>query len=110
MGLIVIGAKMPVMTPSAFKRSLANKIPPAGASAALAALWWAGKDDWNKAHKIVMDEGGQDCAWVHAYLHRVEGDLDNACYWYRRARRKPAIGTIDAEWNDIAAALLQSRP
>ena len=94
------------MTPAKFERSLSKSKPPAGLMPALAALWWAGKDDWDKAHKLVMDEGGADCAWVHAYLHRVEGDLDNAGYWYRRARRKPAQGDLQAEWTAIAATLL----
>ena len=97
------------MTPSAFKRSLAGKKPPAGLSAALAALWWAGNDDWSKAHEIVMNEDGSDCAWVHAYLHRLEGDRDNARYWYRQARREPATGGLPAEWATIAAALLATR-
>jgi hypothetical protein len=94
------------MGPSAFKLSLASKKPPNGLSAALTALWWAGKDDWDKAHKLVMDESGGDGAWVHAYLHRVEGDLDNAGYWYRQARRAKATGSLEAEWSTIAAALL----
>jgi len=94
------------MTPSAFKRSLASKKPPAGLLPALQALWWAGNDDWDKAHKIVMNEGGAECAWVHAYLHRVEGDSGNARYWYRQARRKPAEGDLAAEWAAIVAALL----
>jgi hypothetical protein len=102
------GAKMAGMSPSAFKRSLSSKNPPAGLSPALAALWWAGRDDWDKAHKIVMSEDDADCAWVHAYLHRAEGDLDNAGYWYRQARRKPATGKRDAEWAAIAAALLKT--
>lgn len=68
----------------------------------------AGKDDWDKAHEIVMSEKGADCAWVHAYLHRVEGDLDNAGYWYRQARRKAATGDLAAEWAAIAAALLKT--
>ena len=97
------------MTPSAFKRSLAGKKPPAGLSPALAALWWAGNDDWSKAHEIVMNEDGADCAWVHAYLHRLEGDRDNARYWYRQARREPATGSLLAEWATIAAALLATR-
>jgi hypothetical protein len=96
------------MTPAEFKRSLAKAKPPAGLSPALAGLWWAGKDDWDKAHKLVMSEGGSDCAWVHAYLHRREGDLDNAGYWYRQARRKRAEGELGAEWASIAAALLAS--
>ena len=98
----------PIMNPSAFKRSLAAKNPPGGLSPALLALWWAGKDDWDKAHEIVMNEEGTDCAWVHAYLHRVEGDLDNAGYWYRQARRKAATGDLAVEWAAIAAALLET--
>jgi hypothetical protein len=98
------------MTPSAFKRSLSSKKPPAGLSPALQALWWAGNDDWNKAHKIVMAEADAACAWVHAYLHRIEGDGDNAGYWYRQARRKPADGDLATEWAVIAAALLGSKP
>jgi hypothetical protein len=97
------------MTPSQFKRSLSAKKPPARLSPALMALWWAGNDDWDKAHGIVMSEGGADCAWVHAYLHRAEGDRDNASYWYRQARRDPASGDLAAEWATIAAALLESR-
>jgi hypothetical protein len=96
------------MTPVEFKQSLKGQRPGAGLSPALTALWWAGKDDWDKAHKIVMSEDGADCAWVHAYLHRVEGDLDNAGYWYRRARRKAATGKLDAEWAAIAVALLKT--
>jgi hypothetical protein len=96
------------MSSSAFKRSLTSRSPPAGLSAALTALWWAGKDQWDRAHQIVMNEDTADCAWVHAYLHRVEGDRDNAMYWYRQARRKPATGEIASEWASIAAALLKS--
>ena len=96
------------MTPAEFKRSLTKAKPPDGISSALAGLWWAGKDDWAKAHKLVMDEAGADCAWVHAYLHRVEGDLDNARYWYRQARRSAATGDLEAEWAAITATLLGS--
>lgn len=96
------------MTPAAFKRSLAKHNPPAELSPALTALWWMGKNDWNKAHVLVMSASGADCAWVHAHLHRAEGDLDNARYWYRQAHRKPADGELAAEWLSIAAALLSS--
>lgn len=96
------------MTPAEFKRSLAKAKPPVGLSPALVALWWAGKDDWDKAHNVVMSESGGDGAWVHAYLHRVEGDLDNARYWYRQARRQPATGELNAEWATMVVALLQS--
>ena len=90
-----------------FKRSLSDSIPPTGSAPALAALWWAAKDDWRRAHELVMDEDGKDCAWVHAYLHRVEGDLENARYWYRRAGQSQAEGPVHAEWDAIARALLE---
>jgi hypothetical protein len=96
------------MTPVDFKRSLSKTKPPSGLSTALTGLWWAGKDDWNKAHKLVMDNAGADCAWVHAYLHRVEGDLDNARYWYGQARRPPATAEFAEEWAAIAVTLLRS--
>jgi hypothetical protein len=96
------------MTPVNFKSSLAEKTPPAGISAALRALWWAANNDWDKAHQIVMNEDSRECAWVHAYLHRVEGDLDNAAYWYGQAHRKPAMHELAVEWDEIAAALLES--
>ncbi len=96
------------MTRLEFKRTLSSKKPPSGLSPALTALRWAGKDAWDKAHDIVMSGEGADCAWVHAYLHRVEGDRDNARYWYRQARREPATGDLASEWTAIAAALLQA--
>ncbi len=95
------------MTPATFRLSLKGKTPPAGVSAALQALWWAANE--NKAHRSVMNEHDQSCAWVHAYLHRVEGDLDNASYWYRQARRKPATHDLSSEWNEILAALTVGR-
>jgi hypothetical protein len=94
------------MTLTEFKRALSQPNPPAGLAPAAAALWWAAKDDWDKAHKLVMDEGGKDCAWVHAYLHRVEGDLENADYWYRQAGKPAANGPLQAEWDAIATELL----
>ena len=94
------------MTPAAFTRSLDGEAPPSKLSPALAALWWSGKNDWDKAHKIVMEASGKDCAWVHAYLHRVEGDLGNAGYWYREARRKPSTDDLAGEWSAIVEDLL----
>jgi hypothetical protein len=96
------------MTLAEFKRSLSDSKPPPKLAPALAALWWAGKDDWDKAHAIVMDDESGAGAWVHAYLHRMEGDLDNAGYWYRRAAKPAATGELRAEWSAIASALLHS--
>jgi hypothetical protein len=72
----------------------------------LLALWHDARDDWETAHRVVQEAPGGEAAWVHAYLHRKEGDLDNAGYWYRRARRAAASGGLDEEWRAIAAALL----
>ena len=88
-----------------FKASLGDAKPADGLAPPLAALWWAGKGDWDAAHKIVMNEDTADAAWVHAYLHRVEGDLSNAGYWYRRAGKPEAKDTLDAEWQRIVDAL-----
>jgi hypothetical protein len=96
-----------VVTPAAFHRTLSDAAPPRGIATSLAALWWARKSDWDKAHRLVMDEASAEAAWVHAYLHRVEGDLGNAQYWYARAQRRPARGDLDAEWEVIAATLLR---
>jgi hypothetical protein len=95
------------MNYDAFKASLAQPKPPAELAPALAALWWAGKNNWDAAHRIVQDEADKDCAWVHAHLHRVEGDLDNARYWYRRAARSEASGSLDEEWTAIVRELLK---
>ena len=94
------------MTPAAFKHSVADATPPEGVAGPLAALWWAAKGDWDKAHKIVMNDEGREAAWVHAYLHRVEGDLPNAGYWYRTAGKPVARSPLDEEWAAIAAGLL----
>ena len=97
------------MTFSEFKRSLSQTEPPPGLSLALAGLWWAAKDDWDKAHRVVMNGAGKESAWVHAYLHRLEGDLDNAGYWYKQAGKPVASGSLPAEWEDIAHALLDEK-
>jgi hypothetical protein len=94
------------VTLAEFKRSLSKRTPPAGLSPALKGLWWAGKDKWDEAHALVMDEGGKDCARVHAYLHRLEKDEDNARYWYRRAGAAVAGGSLKVEWATIARDLL----
>jgi len=90
-----------------FKSSLSGTAPAPGVSPPLAALWWAAKGEWDKAHALVQDEAGVDAAWVHAYLHRVEGDLGNAGYWYRRAGKSVARGPLEAEWDKVVSALLQ---
>jgi hypothetical protein len=87
------------------KSTLSNAMPESGLPPLLAALWWAAKGDWDAAHKIVQDEGDANSAWVHAYLHRLEGDLANAGYWYRQAGQPVAKDSLEAEWERIASAL-----
>ena len=82
------------------------KAPPEKASPPLAALWHAAQGDWDKAHALIQDDETATAAWVHAHLHRVEGDESNAGYWYRRAGKPPAKGPLGEEWDQIAAALL----
>ena len=91
---------------AAYIASLEGAAPAPERSAPLAGLWWAAKGDWDQAHKIVQDESSREAAWVHAYLHRVEGDLGNASYWYRQAGQPTAKDSLPAEWERIAATLL----
>ncbi|MCW5626359.1 MAG: hypothetical protein KIT73_16715 [Burkholderiales bacterium] len=72
----------------------------------LIALWHAGRGDWVRAHETIQHEDGIDAAWIHAWLHRQEGDLDNAGYWYRRAGRPLPTGSLTDEWDAIVSALL----
>ena len=95
------------MTLDQFRSSVSAAEPPAGVSPALQALWWVAKDDWDKAHKVIQQhEGKPDCDLAHAHLHRVEGDLSNAGYWYRHAGRPAATNALDEEWNAVVAELL----
>jgi hypothetical protein len=74
----------------------------------LQALWHEAKGDWTRAHELLQPEDGADAAWVHAYLHRVEGDAGNAAYWYRRAVKPVSQQSLADEWNSLVAALLAS--
>jgi hypothetical protein len=88
-----------------FSASLSASEPPA-LSPPLRALWFDAKGDWDAAHKCVDDKSDPDSMWVHAYLHRKEGDLSNAGYWYARAQREPHRGALEEEWREIVEALL----
>jgi hypothetical protein len=94
------------MDSQAFKRSISAAAPPAGLSLALQALWWAEKGDWEKAHECAQAQEDAAGAWVHAHLHRQEGDLANAGYWYRRAGKPVASEALVVERDAIARALL----
>jgi hypothetical protein len=95
------------MTLVEFKTTLAMDEPPQ-LSPLLLALWHDARGDWQSAHNAAQDIDDATGAWVHAYLHRKEGDLANAAYWYRRAGRPVASGALDAEWMQIAGELLRT--
>ncbi len=94
------------MTFDEFVASLGGAKPPAGLTAPLQALWLDGKGLWKEAHDVVDDMDGRVAASVHAYLHRKEGDLSNAGYWYGQAGRRPASGTLQTEWDALVRELV----
>lgn len=89
-----------------FRKSLSQENPPSGLSLALAGLWWDAKGDWTKAHESAQQDEEAAGSWVHAYLHRKEGDASNAAYWYGRAKSPPSRSSFEEEWEEIATALL----
>ena len=95
------------MTIEQFRKSLSADAPPANISVAVAGLWWDAKGDWTNAHESAQQDEGPAGAWVHAYLHRKEGDLSNSQYWYERAGKTVSRLPFEGEWNQIAASLLE---
>jgi hypothetical protein len=91
---------------AAFKATLADGVPPEGLAPAVEALWYAANGLWERAHDAAQKRDDAAGAWVHAYLHRMEGDEENARYWYGRAGRPPSTATNAQEWDEIAKALL----
>ena len=94
------------MTLDEFRATLKEATPPA-VGPALRALWHDARGDWSRAHEIAQEIEDAAGAWVHAYLHRKEGDLPNARYWYRRAEQPEAAGSLEREWNSIVEKLCQ---
>ena len=95
------------MTLEEFQATLHDATAPS-VSPLLVALWHDARGDWDRAHSIAQDIDEADAALVHAYLHRKEGDLGNAGYWYRRAHRPVATDSLKSEWTRIVTELLQS--
>ena len=89
-----------------FKASLGDDAPPKNLSKAMQALWRVAMGEWDPAHKLAQDHDDATGAWVHAHVHRVEGDSSNAAYWYRRAGKPECSTSLDTEWDEIALALL----
>jgi hypothetical protein len=93
------------MTLDDFKRTLASASAP-DVPPLLRALWHDARGDWQTAHAIAQDIDDENGAWVHAYLHRKEGDRSNARYWYQRAHKPEATDALDSEWARIVSELL----
>ena len=89
-----------------FKATLDQQSPPSSWSISLAALWYQAQGDWEKAHHLAQQQDDAVGYWIHAYLHRVEGDFGNAGYWYSRAGRSPSQDPLKQEWAEIASAIL----
>ena len=98
------------MTVEEFRATLSGEEPPPGVSATLRALWLDGKGDWAGAHGLVDDLVTTEAMRVHAYLHRKEGDVSNARYWYGRAGTEPPLLPLDREWERLVRELLFSEP
>ncbi len=95
------------MTLQEFKASLNSAQPPQGISKVLEAMWYEGKGDWEASHNIAQDIHSKEGSWIHAYLHRKEGDEGNAAYWYARAGRKMPSVNLGEEWDNICQELLK---
>ena len=89
-----------------FRDLLRREEPPPDLGFALTGLWWDARNDWERAHESAQQDEGPAGSWVHAYLHRKEGDTSNAGYWYRRAAKQPARTTFEEEWDQIVESLL----
>jgi hypothetical protein len=94
------------MTLDEFRKSLSSERPPEDLTLSLAALWWDAKGDWTKAHESAQQDEGAAGAWVHAYLHRKEGDLSNGGYWYGRAGKPQSHIPLEGEWAEIVRDLV----
>jgi len=90
-----------------FRKSVLNAQPPRNLNFALSGLWWDAKGDWTRAHESAQQDESAAGAWVHAYLHRKEGDSGNAGYWYNRAGKSLCGSSFEDEWVAIAEALLE---
>jgi hypothetical protein len=91
---------------SEFKESTSGVDPPDFISDYLKALWYDFKGEWEKSHTIIQDIESKTAAWIHAYLHRKEGDIWNADYWYTCAGRKRPLATLEEEWESIVKQLI----
>ena len=90
-----------------FSKSLAESNPPELLNQYALSLWFDAKGDWQTAHATIQDMDDKTAAWIHAYLHRKEGDAGNAGYWYSRAGKKMPVYSLQQEWEEIIKAVLR---
>lgn len=90
-----------MLTIQSFKESLQFSSPEKNSSPIVKSLWYDAKGDWDKAHAEVDHLQDRDAAWVHAYLHRKEGDLWNADYWYAKAKKSRPSISLEQEWENL---------
>jgi hypothetical protein len=88
---------------------LSLSAPPGHFSTFLKSIWWDKKGNWDQAHEEIQDLQGPEAAWIHAYLHRKEGDLWNADYWYRRAGKKRPDCSLEEEWSKLKEYFLEKK-
>ena len=93
-----------------FEQSLNQELPSSDLTPLLKSLWYAGKKDWTNSHNIVEQINSLESSWIHAYLHRWEGDEWNANYWYSKAKRNMPTISLDEEWKHIVRFLLDNEP
>jgi len=98
------------MTIDEFVESVAAEEPPSGLSETLISLWWDKKGDWIKAHAIAQEIPTVQGSAVHAYLHREEGVLWNADYWYSRAGRQRPHIPLEEEWRRLVEEMSGGGP
>ena len=97
------------MTFMEFKAALNQPAPPKDLSVELEALWHDGKGDWDRSHEVIQDVNSKNAAWIHAYLHRKEGDIGNAQYWYSRAGKNMPPGGLEQEWQGLVEYFLKAQ-
>jgi hypothetical protein len=90
----------------AFRRTLEDSEPPEQIGRGLRALWHVGRDQWDRAHALIQTQDDDESCWIHAHLHRIDGDLPNAAYWYSRAGRGVPKSDLQTEWEQIVTSLL----
>jgi hypothetical protein len=106
MGGTLDAGRISTVTYDQFSASLKHDEPPVGLPPGLRALWLDAKGGWHAAHEVAQEIETIEGARIHAYLHRKEGDVGNAHYWYRHAAREPVTGSLDREWTDLVRDLL----